>query len=302
MSQDQNSKNFSRYFPVSIRDRRWGLYVTTAGQARIDASQPYPPIGHPKGYHFDWTKRRVLDCYALVYISQGRGFFESKRKTKTVVEAGSAMLLFPGSWHRYRPDDDTGWDEHWLGFDGDIVSRWVKHRFFSQAAPIFKTSQDDRWLVLFSDLIAFIKLNPAALQQVMAGFTAQMLGLLYAGHQVGTSGGVHALSIIQKAIARMRYDTTNNLDAKDLAEELNIGYSSFRHSFQQHTGCSPHKYLMELRLARARNLLEETSLNVKEVAQHAGFEDQHYFCRFFKEKTGRTPSQWRSKLKARLSP
>ena len=69
-----------------------------------------------------------------------------------------------------------------------------------------------------------------------------------------------------------------------------------------HTGSSPHQYLLELRLARARNLLEETSLSVKEVAQNAGFEDEHYFCRFFKQKTGRTPGQWRSRLKARRSP
>jgi AraC-like DNA-binding protein len=302
VSHDQNNRNFFHYFPVSVRDQRWGWYVTTVGRARIDAGQPYPPVGHPKGYHFDWTKGRMLDCHMLVYISQGRGLFESKRKTKTVVETGSVMLLFPGAWHRYRPDDDTGWEEHWLGFDGDAVRRWVKHGFFSQRTPIFKTSHGDRWLVLFSELIAFIKLNPPALQQVMAGFTAQMLGLLYAGHQIGVSGGDQALSIVQKAITRMRSDTTNSLDIKDLADELNVGYSSFRHTFQQHTGSSPHQYLLELRLARARNLLEETSLTVKEIAQNAGFEDEHYFSRFFKQKTGRSPGQWRSRLKARISP
>jgi AraC-like DNA-binding protein len=258
-------------------------------------------VGHPKGYHFDWTKGRMLDCHMLVYISQGRGLFESKRKTKTVVETGSVMLLFPGAWHRYRPDDDTGWEEHWLGFDGDVVRRWVKRGFFSEDAPIYKTSHDDRWLVLFSDLIAFIKLDPPALQQVMAGFAAQMLGLLYAGHQVALSGGEQASSIVQQAIARMRSDMTSNLEIKVLAEELNVGYSSFRHTFQQHTGSSPHRYLLELRLARARNLLEETSLNIKEIAQHAGFEDEHYFCRFFKQKTGCTPGQWRSRLKAKRS-
>lgn len=297
MPQDRSNKNFSRYFPVSVRDRKWGLYVTTVGQARIAAGQTYPPAGHPRKYQFDRTVGRVLDCYALVYISKGSGFFESKRGARTVVEAGSVMLLFPGVWHRYNPDENTGWEEHWLGFDGDVVRRWVKHGFFSRDASIFKTSHEDRWLALFSELVALIKLDPAVLQQVMAGIAAQMLGLLYAGHQTGIFGGGQALSIVQSAIARMRSDTSGGLDAKRLADELNVSYSSFRHTFQQHTGSSPHQYLLELRLARARNLLEETSLSVKEIAQHAGFEDEHYFCRFFKQKTGLTPGQWRSRLR-----
>ena len=300
MSLDTDNKSFSRYFPASVRDRKWGWYVTTVGETRIAAGQAYPPGGHPKGYQFDWTKGRILDCHALVYISKGRGFFESKRSAGTTVEAGNVMLLFPSVWHRYRPDQETGWEEHWLGFDGDVVRRWMKHKFFSPRSPIFKTSQEDRWLALFSELITVVKLDRPALQQVMAGFAAQMLGLLYAGHQAGVSGGERALSIVQKAIARMRSDMSSGLDAQLLAKELNISYSSFRHTFQQHTGASPHQYLLELRLVRARNLLEQTTLSIKEIAQQAGFEDEHYFCRFFKLKTGMTPGQWRLRLQARL--
>jgi AraC-like DNA-binding protein len=296
------NKSFSRYFPASTRDRKWGWYVVTVGEARIAAGQPYPPPGHPKGYNFDWTRGRVLDCHALVYISRGRGTFESKRSAATTVEAGNVMLLFPGEWHRYRPDENTGWHEHWLGFDGDVVARWKKHGFFSPRAPVFKTDQDDRWLTLFAELITVVKSNRPALQQVMAGYAAQMLGLLYAGHQAGVAGDDQAWGIVQQAIVRMRSDTDSGLDAQSLAKKLNISYSSFRHTFQQHTGSSPHQYLLALRLARARNLLEATSLSVKEIAQHAGFEDEHYFCRFFKAKTGMTPGQWRSRLHATRLP
>jgi two-component system response regulator YesN len=50
-----------------------------------------------------------------------------------------------------------------------------------------------------------------------------------------------------------------------------------------------------LRLVRARNLLTQTPQSVKEIAQHVGFDDEHYFCRFFKMKTGVTPGQWRAR-------
>lgn len=299
MSLDRGNREFYRYFPASARDRKWGWHATTLGETRIAAGQAYPPTGHPKGYDFDWSMGRILDCHALVYISQGRGTFESKQSNSCPVEAGNAMFLFPGVWHRYRPDEATGWQEHWLGFDGTVVRRWVKCGFFSPRAPIFKPLHEDKWLALFSELITAVKLDRPALQQVMAGYIAQMLGLLYADHQANASGDAQALQMVQQAIARMRGDLGSGLDAPVLAKELNISYSLFRHSFRQHTGSSPHQYLLELRLARARNLLEQTTFSVKEIAQQAGFEDEHYFCRFFKLKTGATPGQWRSRLLAK---
>jgi AraC-like DNA-binding protein len=204
------------------------------------------------------------------------------------------IFLFPGVWHRYQPDEKTGWDEHWVGFDGDVARRWVKNKFFSLQTPIFRPGQEEKWLTLFTELIAIIKLNRPALQQVMAGIIAQLLGLLYSGQQAGLAGNDQTLLIVQRAMIRIQNELESGLNAQALARELNISYSSFHHTFQQHTGSSPHQYLLDLRLVRARNLLTETTLSVKAIAQQAGFDDEHYFCRFFKTKTGLTPGQWRS--------
>jgi AraC-like DNA-binding protein len=42
---------------------------------------------------------------------------------------------------------------------------------------------------------------------------------------------------------------------------------------------------------RDQNLVTQTAQSMKEIAQQAGFEDEHYFCRFFKMKMGLTPGQ-----------
>jgi AraC-like DNA-binding protein len=291
---ETNQHGFSRYFPVSVRDRKWGWHVTTVGEMRSLPGEAYPAAGHPKGYNFDWSEGRVLDCHALVYISRGRGSFESRQSSRRSVEAGQVMFLFPGVWHRYRPDEKTGWDEHWVGFDGDVARRWMKNKFFSPQTPVFKSEHEEKWLTLFTELIAIIKLNRPALQQVMAGFVAQLLGLLYSGQQAGLAGNDQTLLIVQRAMTKMQNELENGLNAQALARELNISYSSFRHTFQQHTGSSPHRYLLELRLVRARYLLTQTAHSVKEIANLVGFDDEHYFCRFFKMKTGTAPGKWRA--------
>jgi len=128
---------------------------------------------------------------------------------------------------------------------------------------------------------------------VLTGAASQVLGWLYSAQQARLTGGDLAMVSIQKAIDRMQNELAAELRLPALARQLNVSYSWFRRTFTRHTGSSPHQYLLELRLARARNLLSRTDITVKEAAQQSGFEDEHYFCRIFKERIGSTPSQWR---------
>ena len=287
-------QTFHRYFPVSTRDRKWGLFVTTTGEGRIGPHAAYPPQGHPEGYAFEWSRGRTLHDHQIVYISRGRGQFESQPTRAQTVEAGTAFLLFPGVWHRYAPDPETGWDEHWVGVNGAIARAWVKNGFFTPAEPFVRIRQEERLLALYAELIEAVKVNRPALQQVLAGTATHILALLYSDRQARRAGDDEALEPIRQAIRLMRSDPTCPLDVPALARQLNVSYSAFRRSFTHHTGLSPHQYLLELRLARARSLLAETTLTVKAVAAAAGFTDEHYFSRLFRQRTGGTPTHWRA--------
>lgn len=55
------------------------------------------------------------------------------------------------------------------------------------------------------------------------------------------------------------------------------------------------KYLLRLRIEESKKLLvEHTELTVKQISTLVGYDDQHYFSRFFKELTGKSPSDYRS--------
>lgn len=139
------SEGFYRYFPVSERDREWGLFVTTTGETRSRPGEPYPPAGHSKGYSFQWRDGRVLHDFVVVYISRGSGWFESRYTRRQRLDAGSVFLLFPGVWHRYMPDPETGWDDHWVAFDGDLARRWAKNRFLLLVTPFSYRARTKRY-------------------------------------------------------------------------------------------------------------------------------------------------------------
>lgn len=283
---------FFRYFPVSERDRRWGLYLTTAGESRIPPGFPYPPPGHPGGYQFDWKKGRVLREYQMVYISSGQGRLET-RQTRWRIASGSCFLLYPSTWHRFRPDPRTGWHEHWVGCDGPAVRGLVKNGFFSPRRPVVRVRDEDLLLGAFSSVIDAIHAGRPALQQVAAGATLYILSLLYSAQQPGQEGRQDVTRAIHEAMRRMADATQETPPLPELAHRLGVSYTWFRRTFVHHTGLSPHQYRLQLRIGRARALLSETSLTVKEIAFRSGFESEHYFCRFFKRKTGVTPGLWR---------
>ncbi len=291
------AQHFFRYFPVSDRDLKWGFHVTTAGEARIPPNTPYPPCEHPKDYAFNWANGRALHDFALVYLSGGRGWFESEHTPRQRVESGNVIMLFPGVWHRYRPDQKTGWTEHWVGFDGETPLRLVKNGFFSPEKPVLKINREDLFLKIFADIIDSIKGNQPALQQVMASAASSLLAQLYSAEQAGTVGQTNVGTAIHEALRLMNGQLATELDLKKLAGELKVSYTWFRRSFLQHTGLSPHQYHLQLRIARARSLLTDSTLTIQQTAYQAGFESEQYFCRLFKNKTGLTPGQWREQTR-----
>jgi AraC-like DNA-binding protein len=285
------------YFPASARDRKWGIYITTVGVTRVGPHQPYPPTGHPEAYDYQWTQGkqgRVLPVYAAVYISRGRGWLDLKGAKRQPIEAGHVILLFPGMWHHYIPNPEVGWDEHWVAFDGVVARRWMRECSFSPAQPVVKSHDEKALLALYTGLIETAQESPAAMQQLMAAKVHAILAALYSEQQTDLSGSEVAAALMRRAQAHMQAEFTSHLDVQRLARELNVSYRRFRDLFVQQTGFSPHQYLIDLRLAHARALLTQTTLNIKEVATQSGFADEYYFSRLFKARVGHAPTEWRA--------
>ncbi|GAC58882.1 putative AraC family transcriptional regulator [Gordonia hirsuta DSM 44140 = NBRC 16056] len=125
---------------------------------------------------------------------------------------------------------------------------------------------------------------------------------------------LHLLDAYGEALSRPRYEkrdldhATKRLlteylhDALDgevsldtLADLAEMPRSSFRRKFAAAFGTTPHQYLMELRLDRAKSLLISTGLTVTEISSASGFASPSHFATTFKNRVGVTPTQYRWK-------
>lgn len=80
-----------------------------------------------------------------------------------------------------------------------------------------------------------------------------------------------------------------------LAEKFNFSPKYISSMIKNKLGYSFTDYLTALRMKKAVELMTKTNLSVKSIASSVGYEDQHYFNRIFKKKTGKNPSEFRIK-------
>lgn len=88
-----SQKSRFRYLPALAEQRKWGLFLTDWGYTVIEPGTPYPPRGHPDAYADGWTKGRTLAEYQVIYITRGRGTFETRRTGRRAIEAGEILVL-----------------------------------------------------------------------------------------------------------------------------------------------------------------------------------------------------------------
>lgn len=85
-----------------------------------------------------------------------------------------------------------------------------------------------------------------------------------------------------------------DLALSDLAAVAGLSINQLTRCFREQFGQTPIQYVLHLRLERARDLLRQSQLSIKQIARQAGFRDQGYFTRQFTRAVGHSPSVFRT--------
>ncbi|MFL5527409.1 MAG: helix-turn-helix domain-containing protein [Gemmatimonadaceae bacterium] len=93
----------------------------------------------------------------------------------------------------------------------------------------------------------------------------------------------------RRALELMDSHLGASVSVEFLAAEVALSPAHFARAFRETFGLPPHRYLLHLRLERARRLLDGEDASLSDVAQRAGFADQAHFTRLFKREYGVTP-------------
>ena len=287
-----DSDDFLIYQPVPPEADVWGLAVVAGGRAKVSPGAQYPPRGHGEGHAFTWKNGRVLGAFQVVCVTEGGGEFESKPTGRIAVGAGTVIVIFPGVWHRYRPDAQTGWTESWIEVVGTTTDRLL-------AAGIISPERAVIQLVNADTLSAMMKTIHQRLQRRLQRYDAEAgaLALQFFSRLAAAQRGRAEPSPVDAAIARAERVLLEHLNdpppMPEVAERVGMAYSYFRREFKRRTGFSPRLYLQRLRLDKARRMLGTTPKSIQTIADRLGFNSPFHFSAAFKKEFGVSPQGWR---------
>jgi AraC-like DNA-binding protein len=270
-----------------------GFSVNCVGFQSIPPKAPYPLDGHPQKYMFNVNGGRTLSEYQLVYITDGAGIFKTEHSDCAPISAGQIVLIRPNQWHFYCPNNDTGWDEYFVGFCSDIFDNVLEDSISKIDNQIINVGLNVELADLFRRAIEISRSERIPFQEHLQGIVVHIIGLILTASQRKNETNEHSQQIIEKAKILMSENIFANFSPVELARQLDMNYVTFRRLFRTTTGVAPAKYLMALKMKKAKEILLSASFTVKKISSDLCFDSPDSFNKAFKKSTGQTATEYR---------
>jgi AraC family transcriptional regulator len=98
---------------------------------------------------------------------------------------------------------------------------------------------------------------------------------------------------LRRATEYINDNLRDTLALKDIARTVSMSPYHFAHVFKRTVGVTPHHYVIERRIEKAKSLLRDTAWSVTEIAQHVGYTNPSHFSTVFQRFTGHSPRAYR---------
>jgi AraC-like DNA-binding protein len=294
--------SFHYYLPITEELFHDGFYVTGAGRSQIAPNTHYPSQAHPAFYQFTWTQGRIFPEFAIILITAGQGTFQSKEGGTRAVKTGDVILLFPGIWHRYRPDPRTGWTEKWIQFNGEFPHKLWERHILSSHRQIISPDNFQKIETTLDSLLDRIEQRPGFNSLHYALQVSHLIDLVIDSKPspVSMIRAVTPLAKDELVTAAENYIWTHSqlaISVRDVADHLKVS----RRTLERRFGATLNRTVLEevtrCRFNRAERLLRETDLPVKTVVYMAGFGRAENMRQAFAKQTQISPRAYRAKVR-----
>lgn len=101
------------------------------------------------------------------------------------------------------------------------------------------------------------------------------------------------MQAVELAIAYIDKNYRNKISAEQLSLEVNLPKEKLQAGFQKKTGLSIHKYILRVRIEKAKDLLMNTNAPLKLIARWTGFTHESHLCNVFRRIAAISPAEFR---------
>ncbi len=285
---------------MTITDGFPGQRMLVLPRARVREFLDQPRNNHivvsdcgyfPEARSHGRTRNSPVAQLIVLVCAQGRGWCQTATG-RFGVEAGQVVVLPPGFAHSYGSDPAAPWTLWWLHIDGQELPAFCDRIGMTIESPVRTPTNLYPLVSLMAEIVQRME-QDATGQSLFAatGAAWHLLTLLVADQTPSGS----STEVVEHAAEYLRAHISEHISVGELSAIARLSSSHFSTVFKKHFGYSVVQYQTQLRMARARELLDTTTLQIAAVASAVGYQDAFYFTRHFHRIHGMTPRAYRSR-------
>lgn len=231
-------------------------------------------------------ERKKSNVVVMEYVLSGRGTIQVDGQSFTACK-GAVYILPQHAKHLYYADAKDPWIKMFFNIYGDLPMQLLT-AYHLQNERVIKDCPLQNQFERFHQ----VAWSPKSIQEIFKECALIYHELLIAINQfVQTSNKLPTEAIQLKEFLDLHIH--ENMTINQLAAVINRSPDYTIKLFKKSYGDTPYAYLLKMKMQVAQNLLCQTSMPVKSVAEQIGFYDAHYFSNMFKKVYGVAPHRYR---------
>lgn len=233
------------------------------------------------------NKNGRLDHY-LMYIASGSlTLFNGDEEL--MAKENDLVLFPPQQRYKYSYLGGKELTYYWVHFTGSEAESRLAEYGLSYLPTVHKAYLSNHIPQRFSSIFNAFGNQDGFRDRELAALLDRLL--VSAARAVAGNTGTSPLSESVKYIS-----SSYNTDIKipELAAMEHLSVSRYNFLFKKRFGVPPQKYILQLRMSSAKDLLASTDLTVKQIGIMCGYSDSHFFSKTFKLFCGISPSEYRN--------
>lgn len=240
----------------------------------------------------------VRDGYHLHVVRSGKGMLRAGGK-EMQIGAGQMFVLKDGEEAFYGADDTDPWSYCWVTCNGSEARGIIEEIGFTEGVYCLDLKTDPEE---FFDLVRKMhqrpemnRVNELFQRGMMTEYLAMAMEAAGRGESTGERHRHRPLEdYIDRAAQFMHYNY-RTIEVQDVVNFIGFSRGYLSTAFKKQKGISMQEYLLKIRMQKAKELLTATDLQIQEIGEKAGYEDQLNFSRIFRKYEGVSPSEYRRK-------
>jgi len=237
--------------------------------------------------------------YQLIYICEGNCVVTLGGEIR-IAKPGDCILYRPGEAQDYLLAQKVKPHTYFIHFNGSLCQKLFR-ALSLEDVHIVEAGQNRDVEHSVAKICRCYNMQTPNWEWICSGLLQSVLALLSNEvHTVALSENKGCPDRISELICHIKGVSNLNITVSECAVFCCMSKAHFTRVFKQTTGRSPVQFMLDIRIERAKELLDFTDMPIAEIAEASGFYDQNYFARTFKKITGMSPTQYRHADKTKL--